>query len=553
MKKERKKRMDKMKKMARLILVLVMVLAMAVPAMADDVVQTSATYTITIKHSASGHTYQAYQIFSGRLDDGTLSDIVWGSGVDTTKETELMAALKEINAFEDCKSASEIAEVLGKITEKDAELTKKFADVVSKYLSTVCVESDAGTKDEEKNSYKYEISGLEAGYYLVKDKDDSVTGNDSYTRYILKVVDNKTVNHKGEVPQVEKNIVVDDENKKADDYNIGDTIHYEITGTLPTNYADYKSYKYEFVDTMSKGLTYNNDAKVFVVNNGKEDVEVNEFFTITPTQDTDSKTKLTITCDDLKTINKEGLTIDADSKIVVKYTATLNEHAVIGSAGNPNDVILIFSNNPNYDGIGEKPTGETPKDEVIVFTYELDVTKTDNKAENEATKLQGAEFVLYREVENENSTDENDKTIKEYVKVDGNRKVTGWTTERVKASTLTSDANGLFKIIGLDEGTYYLEETKAPAGYNLLTEPIKIVVTATIENKALTALKISVDDKNETNGDVTTGVVSTTVVNVPGSKLPETGGMGTTLFYVVGGALVAGAVVVMLLKKRNAA
>ena len=158
----------------------------------------------------------------------------------------------------------------------------------------------------------------------------------------------------------------------------------------------------------------------------------------------------------------EGVT--ADKYIIVEYTATLNKDAEIGLPGNPNKVYLEFSNNPNSGGEGD--TGKTPEDKVIVFTYELDVTKVDG--EDADTKLKDAEFKLY---------DENGK----YAHCDAG-KVTGWADTEEGGSTLKSDENGLFKVIGLDDGTYWLKETKAPDGYNLITDPIKIEIKATTVN-----------------------------------------------------------------------
>jgi LPXTG-motif cell wall-anchored protein len=228
--------------------------------------------------------------------------------------------------------------------------------------------------------------------------------------------------------------------------------------------------------------------------------------------------------------------------------ATLNSNAKIGSAeGNPNEVYLTYSNNPNYTGTGDNtPTGTTPKDKVIVFTYELDTTKVDGTTK---AKLSGAEFELYK------GTD-----TKSYAIVaDG--KVTGWTTDETKATALKSDDNGLFKVAGLDDGTYYLKETKAPTGYNLLTAPVTLVIAAATVNSqnwvgtaadALTALTIKVGSEAIADGNVSTGTVTATIANNAGSTLPSTGGIGTTLFYVIGILLMSGAAVLLVTKKKMA-
>ncbi|MDY5015181.1 MAG: SpaH/EbpB family LPXTG-anchored major pilin, partial [Eubacteriales bacterium] len=262
-------------------------------------------------------------------------------------------------------------------------------------------------------------------------------------------------------------------------------------------------------------------------------------FTISHTNGT-----LTVSCDNLKALS--GVTIDANSKIVVSYTAKLTAAAEIGHPGNSNKVYLEYSNNPNQTGTGTTETGKTPEDEVLVFTYELDVTKVDGK--NADTKLSGAEFVLL-------NSDKKAAVVK-----DG--KITGWAdvttadgkTTYPAGSTLTSGADGKFAIAGLDAGSYYLVETKAPAGYNLLKNPIAIEITATLDksenNPELTALTIKVDGGEEKDGNLDTGAVATDVENNRGATLPETGGAGTTAVYIIGGCLVLAAAVLLVTKKR---
>ncbi|MEI3338535.1 MAG: isopeptide-forming domain-containing fimbrial protein, partial [Eubacterium sp.] len=241
--------MKKMKKMVSLMLAMVMVLAMTVTAFAEE-----NTYSITINNSTEGHTYEAYQIFTGDLSaNKVLSNIVWGSGVSEAGQTAL-------------GNAAAKAETL-----KSEEDAKAFAKEVAPYLTTAA--GSANTVTDEK----YVISGLAAGYYLIKDKDDSVpAGNDSYTEYIIKVVGDVTTTPKSDVPEVEKK--VKDINDSTDDaktdwqdsadYDIGDSVPFQLKATLADNVSSYTTYKVVFHDTLSKGLTYNNDAKVYI--DGKE-------------------------------------------------------------------------------------------------------------------------------------------------------------------------------------------------------------------------------------------------------------------------------------------
>ena len=254
---------------------------------------------------------------------------------------------------------------------------------------------------------------------------------------------------------------------------------------------------------------------------------------------------ITVTFSNLKTVED----IANGKYIIVEYSAKLNSKAVIGGAGNRNSVYLEYSNNPNQSGTGDNDnTGRTPEDKVVVFTYELDTTKVDKN--DPSKKLKDAKFKLYR-----GSGEE-----KQYAQVTDD-KVSGWTTE-ANATELSSDAQGLFKVTGLDDGTYYLEETVAPDGYNKLTEPITVVISANTTNgqnwtnydmTPLTKIDVTANGTRGT-GDAETGVASITVANAKGSSLPSTGGMGTVLLYVAGIAVfvLAGATLVMALRRRNA-
>lgn len=514
--------MKHMKRFVSLILALAMTLAMGISVLA------AGNYTVTIKNESEGHTYEAYQVFAGDLAGNVLSNISWGEGVNGDA---LLTDLKEESAFADCKSAADVAKVL----EDNTALAKTFASIAGKHLSQVSGTSNAAAAG-------YQISGLEAGYYLIKDKDQSVPEGDSYTEFLLKVVKDITTEPKSDVPSVEKKVEEDDKYDQdggygngyndVADWNIGDKVPFKLIGTLPSNLASYDTYKYIFHDTLSSGLTYQNDAKVYVVN-GDSKQEVTGNFEINA-----DGTSLTISCDDIKKIAG----VDANSKIVVEYTALLNKNAAIGLPGNPNEVYLEFSNNPNQSGEGDHETGETPEDKVIVFTYELDTTKVDGESQE---GLKDAEFKLRNE-------DGKYAIVEDGV-------LAGWADTEEEGSVLTSDENGLFKVAGLDDGTYYLKETKAPEGYNKLEEEIQIVITATTSNgqnwtgtagDALTALKIQVGDQAEKDGDTSSGIVSAAIENNKGATLPETGGIGTTIFYLVGGILVIGACVMLITKRR---
>ena len=505
--------MKHIKKLASLLLVLVMVFALATTAFAEET-----TYSITINNSAKDHTYEAYQIFTGDLSGTTLSNIVWGSGVSEAGQTALGDAAAKAETLK---------------TEADA---KAFAKAVAPYLTTAAGSANTVTDG------KYVISGLAAGYYLVKDQDGSLTGdNDSYTEYIIQVVGNVTATPKSDVPEVQKK--VKDINDSTDttktdwqdsaDYDIGDSIPFQLKATLADNVSSYTTYKVVFHDTLSKGLTYNNDAKVYI-----DGTETNGF-TVTATVNADGTTTLTVSCDDVKALGAGN-----SSVITVEYTAKLNENAVLGSAGNPNEVYLEYSNNPNKSETGDNETGETPKDVVIVFTYKTII----NKVDSENKPLTGAAFKLEKLIKGKDGAADTWTTVKEFT-VD---------------ETTTS-----FTFSGLDDGQYKLTETKTPAGYNTI-DPIYFVIEATHDETAdaptLKTLNAYLTDANGNKQtemkdgesvnidlgtvDLTAGSITTTVVNKSGSKLPSTGGIGTTIFYVLGGVLVLAAVVLLVTKKR---
>ena len=509
--------MKHIKKLASLLLVLVMVFALATTAFAEET-----TYSITINNSAKDHTYEAYQIFTGDLSGTTLSNIVWGSGVSEAGQTALGDAAAKAETLK---------------TEADA---KAFAKAVAPYLTTAAGSANTVTDG------KYVISGLAAGYYLVKDQDGSLTGdNDSYTEYIIQVVGNVTATPKSDVPKVQKK--VKDINDSTDttktdwqdsaDYDIGDSIPFQLKATLANNVSSYTTYKVVFHDTLSKGLTYNNDAKVYI--GGTE----TNGFTVTATVNADGTTTLTVSCDDVKALGAGN-----SSVITVEYTAKLNENAVLGSAGNPNKVYLEYSNNPNKSESGENhETGKTPEDTVIVFTYQTII----NKVDSENKPLTGAAFKLEKLIKGKDGAADTWTTVKEFT-VD---------------ETTTS-----FTFSGLDDGQYKLTETKTPAGYNTI-DPIYFVIEATHDVTAdaptLKTLNAYLTDANGNKQtemkdgesvnidlgtvDLTAGSITTTVVNKSGSELPSTGGIGTTIFYVLGSVLLVGAAVLLITKKRMSA
>ena len=502
------------KKISAILLAMLVALSMTVTAFA------AGDYSITINNDVDKHTYEAYQIFTGDLHDGVLSNIVWGTGVTEEGKTALGDASAKAEALTDDNAVA-------------------FAKEVAKYLTDVCASTNTKTDGE------YVISGLTAGYYLVKDQDNSLAGaDDAYTSYILKVVGNVTANPKSGKPTFEKKVKdINDstETTKTDwqdsaDYDIGDMVDFQLKGTVASNYDSYETYYFAFHDKDSAGLTFDpSSVKVYVDGT----LITGNYEVVTDVED---DCTFEVVFSDLKDIAE----VKANSEITVEYQSELNEDAVLGSTGNPNECYLEYSNNPNFDQSGDgeggdggegdedKPeTGKTPEDKVIVFTYKTVV----NKVDANGNPLTGAEFTLEK--------------YNETTKV--------WDTVAV----VVNDEGTVFTFNGIDDGKYRLTETDTPEGYNSI-DPIYFEVTAEhdvkSDNPALTSLaatQTKADGTNLTSGviavfsaDLTAGSLSTDIVNNTGSTLPSTGGMGTVAIYVLGAVLVLGGAICFIVKKR---
>lgn len=493
--------MKAMKKIWAVMLSLVMAMVMVVPAFAEE---TGATYTITAP--SNDHTYEVYQIFTGDYSSSgegdsttvTLSNIKWGQNGTGTKGEAV--------------SADIIKELTGTTGTNTAKL-----EVISKYVNLESTEF--GTV---KGGSTLKVPG---GYYLIKDVDGALEGEeDAYTLYVVEVVGDVTINPKSDVPESEKKVKDTNDTdgtttgwQDSADWDIGDKVPFQLKGTVAENYNDYKVYQFIFHDKESAGLTFNpSSVKVYV-----DGTEITTGFEV-KTSGLDDDCTFEVVFEDLKEIES----VHAGSVITVEYESTLNDNAVLGSAGNPNKMHLEFSNNPNDEQGGE--TGETPDDTVIVFTYKTVINKVDGKDQ----PLTGAEFTLEKKVKGEGEDNYTWKAI----------------------TVVKSEEGTTFTFSGLDDGDYRLTETKTPAGYNTI-DPIEFTITAEhdilSDNPALTSL-----NGNATTGEITftsntgDGSLSANVVNQSGATLPETGGMGTTIFYLLGGILVVGAGILLITRRR---
>lgn len=582
--------MKKIKKMLSIMLAMAMTLAMSVTAFAgSNTLAGKGSFTITIKDEVEGYKYAAYQIFSGDLaeENGTktLSNIVWGSGVDKAKAEKAFPG----------KTAAEVAKSIeGKAN--DSQEAKDFAAAIAE-----CLAAEPTAQTDEMIANEYVLSGLTAGYYLVENLSVPTTDG-AYTRYILEVVGNVAPTPKRDIPTPDKKIVDNGEKVSANEASIGDEVNYEITGTMPSNINDYKEYYYLFTDTLSKGLTFK-PGSIHVTVNGKD---VTSYFSTEEypgdeaadpdkeyavgKYDPENGTQIKVGINNLKGLSAiDGLDvgeITAQTTVVLTYTATLNENAVIAGDGNVNDVKLTYSNNPNNSGDGsteppenpdvpkpEHPTGESPKVEVVTYTTELTILKTDEAG----AFLPGVEFTLTGQgvnvvlVTTEEFTEAaegaywklkdntytttaptiaDDETDNSYDYASTEIKYTKTTTVTAKGTGKTDtnvvgtvNADGTVTFQGLGAGDYKIEETKTLAGYNTI-EPIEFTLTFDATKKPMFTSsneKVTVGEDNK---------LDTSIENKKGSLLPSTGGIGTTIFYIVGAVLVIGAAILLVTKKR---
>ncbi len=495
--------MKQMKKIASILLILTVVLTMTV---GTAFAANKTAHTITINNDKTGHTYTAYQVFAGDISSGKLTNIVWGSGVDGDA---VLTALKALDSspYASCTSAEDVADVLVEFKDDSAELDA-FAKVVGAHLATA-----AGSSTEASSPYNINVTG--DGYYFVKDS-GTIGTDDAATKYILKVVGDVTVKAKSETPTIDKVIVNADSANgdygKGTAQDVGSVVDFKLTSKVPAM-DGYDTYTYIVNDTMSAGLTFKDNVAVTINGTAYETFTVaqnGQSFTITFNNFIDQKT-------------------NAGKDIVITYSATINENALTTDK-ETNTVNLEYSNNPNDN----TSKGKTPDKSVYVYDFDIVIDKCTAGESSTETKLADAKFVLYKIVNEKNW----------YYFYDETTKAVKWVEQEDGATKVTTDSNGAAKFQGLDSGTYYLHETAAPEGYNLLKGNVQVTITATYGEDG----QITSSSATSTNN----GQYQQTqrVENKSGVQLPSTGGIGTTIFYVLGAALVIGAGVLLVTRRR---
>lgn len=659
-----------------LALAFMLALTAVVPTFAAPVDQENLTVRIRNNDglpAMSETQFDVYQIFTGtpnkekeaqsndwdaeNWNNYTLADIEWGASVQDNAQLTLLTALQSAdwavvdgkNVFADASTATQVAEALVGRTNK---FLQNFAKTVLAIptIKTVTLEPgnpalDSGKPDDPADD-SLTFTLPDTGYYLFAENAAEHTEGDAVSEYMLAVVGEQDILLKASVPTVDKTIT-DGENDsyKGDVEGVGKVVEFDLKGTLPKNFNDFDTYYYKFTDTLSKGLTF--DPKSVVVTVKAKDGTI---YTIDPSQyalfssklsETDESTLIVVAFNDLKhgdnettdefeeglnsglKYTKKGDTagtgyvvLDPDAEIHVAYKATVNTNAVIGVEGNPNDVDLTYSNDPNSNS-----RGKTEKVTVYVYAFGLDLTKVGS--DNPEAGLEGAGFVLkdkdghyaifedqYVDTTGKNFADAQDSTHQTKV-----RRLTGWTTadqdaevEKLiaaydtakkdfdKASDteqqepdgtaykalqkakndlaqylLVSEKEGAIPdIYGLDEGKFALQEVITPDGYNTMDDfsfTIQAEVDTNGELQGVTytpdnGLPVRYDNfgnenvPNETAKAVfRSGLLPEKLVNQKAPFLPFTGGMGTLIFYILGAVLIAGAVTYLVIasKKRKKA
>ena len=516
------------KKLLAALLAVAMVCAMAIPAFAYDTEEVRAH-----------HSFEAFQIFQGDVsDDNTkISNVKWGKNItNSTDFLEKLTADPTISGeFNNPTTAQDVLAVISKWHDSD-DNSIAFARFVCHYLYSGAV--DPGTSIPSSGDV-VEIPMDGAGYYLIVDTTYFKPG-DSYHAYNSFLLVNDThqgeynviINHKVVKPTVEKKVYDNDNNDissaggwgSSADHAINEKFKFQLIAKLPASddcaYDYYDKYTVCFNDTLSDGITFDKLDTVEITNGDGGVSQVINNYTLDP-NDPQSSFKLSI--DNVKTCVPD---LNKGATITVTYTAHLNENATVNTEGgsnttdNKNSVFLQYSNNPRID----TSLDQTPTSEVRVYTYQLSNTKRQNTVDGPA--LAGAGFKLYSDAECNNEVGLYQEGEFYYPIKDATGK---------KAVEMISGENGQFNVKGLDAGTYYLKETITPAGYDTC---------------GVTPVTIKADHSG--NDHVNLEGSNLTIVNkkAGGITLPSTGGIGTTIFYVVGGGLMVAAIVLLVTKKR---
>ena len=549
--------------------------------------------------------YVAYPLITGTLaEDGqTLTAMQWNNKI---VRSNLETALKKLDstAFSGFSGttttpadfATMANNYVGEDDTKAQNLAKIFNDT-NILPTTVGIEL-------EKAGDTYTKTGLDDGWYLIKDESTLNENGNVFSANILEVRGNTpAITPKFSLPTLTKKIVEGENRVDCNTAAIGDIVHYEIKTKVP-NVQGYNKYFFIVEDNLSGGLTYVEDSMNVSIKNvalspdsdsKKSTSTVGEYFIEKTGGTSGANTHIKVIFEDFLNYVKSN-NLQAGDDITIKYDARLNEYANIVStgtnAGNPNTANLVYSNNPNHNYIGDtggnpdEPgtndnafVGETPEEKVNTYTTAIRIKKVDQDGQPlkgasftlEGTKLKSVRVVTGSQFEQANdgtywklkngsytltdpsalSEKEQNKyesTTQKYKKIPANATVLNAEGEPLKI-TATVDDDGYLTFSGLNAGSYTLKETGVPSGYNK-AEDIAFTLAAEVKDKDSATWTNSSNVFGRLDSDA---MFPTEIENVKGTTLPTTGGIGTKLFYIIGGLLVSGSLVLLITKKRMGA
>lgn len=489
-----------MKKLMAALLAVAMVCAMAIPAFAaDGAGATTGEGKITIDNAVIGHTYKIYRILNLQYNETAKSfryekNNKWGAFVDEQSD-KLAVDANGVVTWKEGVSA-----------EKDGAPIKALAIAAGQYVKD---QGTAFAADDSKVAASSTVifDNLPLGWYLVVSDltTDAICSIDTTAK-------NVTIREKNGAPTVEKKVEYASGSwGQGNDGNVGDTVNFQTT----INVTDGDPTNYVLHDQMSKGLTFKENSIA---------VKVNDTLITNYTVEYTNTDKCTFE------ISFPNGTLHTNDTVVVTYSATINNDAVVGTTGNENETWLKYGDN-----------GETTHGKTKTYTWSFNIFKYFTDSNNDMQYLADVEFVLYRK-------NADDKA--EYAKFDSNNKLTGWTATESEAGKLTTNANSNVAVEGLDKGTYFLKEITTPGGFNGLTSDVEVQIDSSCNtlSGATYTVQYKMDNEEDFTGAGDEKIVP--IENKRGTTLPGTGGIGTTIFYVVGGGLMAAAAILLITKKR---
>jgi fimbrial isopeptide formation D2 family protein/LPXTG-motif cell wall-anchored protein len=539
----------KLQKLASILLAAIMVFALVVPALAA----TNGTIAITASSDGTspvGRTFKAYKILDVSLAaDNTPAYTVPSSMLAFYSSYFYSGVTTHYSSMSQAAIDADVVAKIGALSTTSG--IEAFAEAALTWLKTSAITPT--TIGPYTTIGEYTVT-VPLGYYIIGE----TAGNGSQVSAVMLDTTNAAVSIalKANTPGIEKKIVSGASLVDSANGNIGDTQHYQITSKVPDT-TGFDTYTFAVTDTLATGLTFNNDIAITL--NGTT-LTAGTDYTVDTTAGNGYTFKINFNNFTRYKANDATYASLIGKPIVITYSAKINESAVIGNAGNKNGAQLTFSNNPQ-----NTTTSTTVKDETVTYVTGVDITKIVAGTSSSPVTLAGATFTLKGvdpTVTNTVVTFVQSDSGTYYKQADGSYSITAGTDTTKYARTVqqtpsssytataTTSANGVLTFNGLKAGTYTLTETDAPDGY-MLAEPVTIVVTWNDPATSPTAIwtyKLNGSDVSTVDSN---GELKINVEDTKGHELPSTGGIGTTIFYIGGLVLIAGAALLLILRRKG--